>query len=94
MPPQFKGELMRTWIERFNLRFVGDPKSTSQEDKGFHSSGHASEDEVVELVKEISPTMVVPVHTKDPARISQALSESEIRTEQPETGSPIDVIGT
>ena len=87
-------ERMRTWIERFNLKFVGDPKSTSQEDQGFHSSGHASQDEVLEMVEEISPAMVIPVHTKDPARIAQALSDSKIRTEQPKTGSPINVMGS
>jgi len=79
------------WLDRLNLTFVGDPRSKSEEDKGFHASGHASEEEIVGLIKAIAPKMVVPIHTHMPQRIAAALEGSGIRVESPEKGKPIAV---
>lgn len=83
---------MRAWIGRFNLRFVGDPDSESDEDKGFHASGHASEDEVLEFVRHVSPEKVIPVHTQNPERIAESLADSGITVALPRAGLAIDIV--
>ncbi len=85
-------ERMRAWIDRFEMQFVGDPYSESAEDRGFHASGHASEDEVLDFVRHISPRKLIPVHTQKPRRIVEALAGSQITVEPPSPGAAIDVI--
>ena len=83
---------MRAWVDRFNLKFIGDPDSTSDADQGFHASGHASEDEILSLARHISPRKLIPVHTQNPRRIAQLLSNSGISVEVPHSGSTIEVL--
>ncbi|MCY3800416.1 MAG: exonuclease [Chloroflexi bacterium] len=82
---------MRAWIDRFGMRFVGDPCSNSDEDHGFHASGHASEDEVLDFVRHVSPRKLIPVHTQSPRRIVECLDGSGIAVEPPSAGVAIGV---
>ena len=43
------------------MRFVGDPEGG---DRGFHSSGHASGPDLLEIVRTIGPRILVPIHTE------------------------------
>ena len=57
------------WISMFGMRVVGfsmDRDGKPVFTGGFHASGHASPQELVEMVEAISPEVVVPVHTEDP----------------------------
>ncbi|MEM2619549.1 MAG: MBL fold metallo-hydrolase [Candidatus Hadarchaeales archaeon] len=56
------------WLKKFNLRAVGFEvrKGELKFEHGYHASGHASSRELLELIEEIDPKMVVPVHTEDP----------------------------
>ena len=82
---------MRAWIDRFGMRFVGDPCSKSDEDRGFHASGHASEDEILDFVRHVSPRKLIPVHTQKPRRIVEALAGSPVTVEPPRAGTAIEV---
>jgi len=49
-------EKMKRWLHRFNLL---------KGMKTAHVSGHASKDEIRDMVEDIGPKMVMPVHTTD-----------------------------
>ncbi len=45
---------VRKWLELFNLPLLN---------KGFHASGHANGQEILDMIREINPEKVYPVHT-------------------------------
>ncbi len=47
-------EKAKRWLELFNLKLM----------KGFHASGHANGRELLEMVREIRPEKVYPIHTE------------------------------
>lgn len=53
---------LRNWLDRFHLRPLGVGDAPSP----YHSSGHISGPELVDLVREIAPAQVIPVHTTRP----------------------------
>ncbi len=52
---QIQDDVMRNWLQRFSL-----------EHHQLHASGHASMQEIFEMIDEIKPREVVPVHTEHP----------------------------
>jgi ribonuclease J len=55
-------ERLRNWLKFFNFTFIGDPLYESN----FHASGHISRSELISLIEEISPEIIIPVHTEHP----------------------------
>lgn len=53
---------LRNWLKHLDMRFVGDPEGGDQR---FHSSGHASGPDLLEIVRTIGPRILVPIHTED-----------------------------
>jgi len=51
---------LRNWIEFFQLRR-----------HQFHASGHMSEPEIAEMIRQIAPKTVIPVHTEHPERFTR-----------------------
>lgn len=66
-------EKARTWLNHFNL----DIK------KGYHASGHASGREILDMVREINPEKVYPVHTPH-VELFDVLKEDGIEVIHPE----------
>lgn len=62
------------WVEHFGMRFAGDPGS----DEKLHASGHASGPELLEMVRTISPRILIPIHTEQPEYFWQNLRGSGI----------------
>ncbi len=52
---QLQDEVLQNWMDRFSLKHYQ-----------LHASGHASMEEIFEMVNEIKPAEVVPVHTQHP----------------------------
>lgn len=75
---------LRHWLTHFDMQMRGDPEAGVGE--GLHSSGHASGPELITMVKEISPRIVVPVHTEDPGYFVRHLEGSGIEVHVPESG--------
>jgi len=50
---QIQDEVMKNWLDKFSLEY-----------HQLHASGHASMQEIFEIIKEINPKKVVPVHTQ------------------------------
>ncbi|MCD6400372.1 MAG: hypothetical protein J7L73_00440, partial [Anaerolineales bacterium] len=56
---------------------------------GYHASGHAGSDELVNLVRTINPKILIPVHTERPDLWQNLLTGTQINVIQPELAKPI-----
>ena len=74
---------LRSWLQRFG---VNPPDF---EPIYAHASGHASGPELIEMVRAISPKVLIPVHTEHPEVFQQALKASDIEVRIPTLGQPI-----
>ncbi len=50
-------EKVKNWLDLFNIHYV---------DKGFHASGHANGQEILEMIRRVSPEKIYPIHTEHP----------------------------
>ena len=82
------------WLHHFELCPVGLPDPTTgklaEDDRGFHSSGHASASELSELIEVINPRIVIPVHTEHPELFPLRIGAHK-QVIIPEVGVPINV---
>lgn len=62
-------KIMKNWLDHFNLPLVKA-----------HASGHASLEEITEIISEIQPKKVIPIHTDD-AEMFKAVVENVLSTE-------------
>ena len=74
---------LRRWLQRFG---VNPPDF---EPMYAHASGHASGPELIEMIKEINPQILIPVHTERPDLYCEALAGSGIDVRVPTLGQPI-----
>lgn len=90
---------LSNWLECFDIKPVGfrmAHKGQSLGDsqvefvEGFHSSGHISQEELIEFIEEIRPQKVIPVHTEHPELFKEKLS-SDFEVILPETGQSIRI---
>ena len=47
-------------------------------ERGYHASGHASGEEIIRMVEEIQPEVVIPVHTERPEFFVEMLSDARV----------------
>ncbi|MEM2978592.1 MAG: MBL fold metallo-hydrolase RNA specificity domain-containing protein, partial [Candidatus Hadarchaeales archaeon] len=70
------------WLRLFGLRVFGfridESTGKPQFDPGFHASGHASPEELLYMVEEIGPKVVVPVHTENPEFFRENVKNREV----------------
>ncbi len=61
---------LRNWLEHFGIKPFGvpDPKTGKAlpEEVGFHSSGHASADDLLQVINFVNPEVLIPIHTENP----------------------------
>jgi ribonuclease J len=77
----FSFERLWEWLRFFKLRVVGFRMEGGKIkfERGYHASGHASPGELLEVVEEINPKMVVPVHTENPEFFKEMVKGREVR---------------
>ncbi len=83
---------LQAWLHHFNIRNLGHDHQKNRPVSPFHSSGHLSGSELVDLVEQIRPRYLIPVHTEKPHKIRQRIQERMGKTVQtilPKAGSPI-----
>jgi len=56
---------------------------------GYHASGHASGPELLQLVKSVRPTLLIPVHTDQPGLWLEELAGTGIQVEMPAYARPV-----
>ena len=65
---------LRQWLEHFNIKGFGLPLEIDgewqipEEEKGLHASGHACAKDLLEIVRQVKPQILVPVHSEHPER--------------------------
>jgi ribonuclease J len=87
-------ERLHNWLDHFNMEKLGLPRKKPGEsdwnippaEQGFHASGHASGAELIELVKAISPKMLIPIHTQKPGFFIEPLRNTAIKVHLPTYG--------
>jgi len=89
---------LHNWLDHFNMRHVGLPEEDASgrwtpppDQQGFHASGHASWPDIVDMIKEIGPKTVIPVHTENPSQFQEALRGTEIEVRVPELGKALEL---
>ena len=86
---------LQEWIDWAQLHQVGfrvDPVSRRPEfEPGYHASGHATEAELVDLVRRSNARTVIPVHSETPARYRELLAPEGARVRLPRAEEPIDL---
>ena len=78
---------LHRWVDHFNMRFAGEPEAG----EGLHASGHASGPELLELVRKVSPKVLIPIHTEKPEYFWQNLQGSGIEVCPVKRGQEIDM---
>lgn len=67
---RFDVKRLRQWIEHFDFIPIGVPNTetgkVAEEEQGFHSSGHASASELLEIIETIGAKLIIPIHTEYP----------------------------
>jgi ribonuclease J len=85
------------WLERFQLRAFGLPIEKNgeweipEEEKGLHASGHACGPDLLRIVREIQPELLIPVHSEKPEFYDDNLSDSRINVILPTEGGMIEI---
>ncbi len=64
---------LNNWLSYFGVPLVGGRGS------GFHSSGHISGPELMELINTINPKVVIPIHTEKPEFFTDNLPGYDVR---------------
>jgi ribonuclease J len=83
---QLDFDRLRAWIDHFGMSRAGLPLreldgAVPDEEQGLHASGHASADDIMELVRGIGPRTVVPVHTENPNYFREHLRDTDIEVQ-------------
>ncbi len=83
---------LRQWLNHFGFSSMGAPDietgKAAEAERGFHSSGHASASELLEIIEVIDPRVVIPIHTEHP-EFFQAKIGAQRQVIIPEVGKTI-----
>ena len=79
---------LRNWLEHFEVEIHGLDEDS---DGPLHASGHASGDELVDIIRQIHPQRLVPIHTQDPSFFKEALARDDIEVAIPMRDLPMPV---
>jgi len=83
---QFELWRLGNWIDQFKMTPVGLAETATP----YHASGHISGRELRELIYQIAPRLVIPVHTQTPQRLAESLL-GDMDVHVPEVGAPITI---
>lgn len=88
---------LHNWLKHFYLRGIGLPVESNGQwqvpdgEKGLHASGHACGLDLMKIVHEIRPEILIPVHSEYPSFYSEQLSGSGINVMLPGWGETIEI---
>ncbi len=72
------------WLKHFGIQSLGLPKESNsgwqipEDERGFHASGHACGNDLIDICLKIKPQIVIPVHSEHPETYVQKLGGSGI----------------
>ena len=74
------------WLEHFGVESHGLGEA---QDGPLHASGHASGTELLDIIRQIRPQRLVPIHTQDPCFFLGALAHDDIEVVLPASDRPL-----
>ena len=77
---------LRNWLEYFEVESHGLEKAS---DAKLHASGHASGKEIIDIIRQIHPQRLVPIHTKQPQFFREELAPADIEVVLPSANEPL-----
>ncbi len=80
---------LRNWVRHAGLRLEGDPEDAQA--ARLHSSGHASGEDLLDMVRRVRPRLLLPVHTETPELWGPELDGTGITTGALQAGLPITI---
>jgi ribonuclease J len=88
---------LHQWLKHFGFRGFGLPRETANgwqipdAEKGLHASGHACGGDLIKLVREINPEILIPIHSEHPELYLPPLSGTGISVTLPALGQTIEL---
>ena len=90
-------ERLWNWVDHLGLRMIGLERPTRNEGgalvvrqpPGFHSSGHAGQQDLLEFVRTVAPRTLIPIHTEHAELWPGLLSGTGIKIIMPQFFKPI-----
>lgn len=86
---------LHNWLEHFNMKRFGLPLENNgkweipESEKGLHASGHACGPDLLDIVREIHPEILIPVHCENSSFYDKNLRGCAINIIHPDVGSGI-----
>ena len=77
---------LRNWLNHFNVEIHGLDDGL---DGPLHASGHASGEELIDMICQIRPQKLVPVHTEKPGYFMEKLAGGDIEVVIPNCDRPL-----
>ena len=77
------------WLKHFGVESHGLGET---QDDPLHASGHASGTELLDIIHQIRPQRLVPIHTQDPCFFLDALAHDDIEVVLPACDRPLTVL--
>ncbi len=85
---------LKNWLDFFRMTPVGfnvNERGALDFVKGYHASGHISGGELIELIKEVSPKILIPVHTEKPELFAEKLTGASVKVHLPKEAYPVNL---
>jgi len=88
---------LHQWLKHFNIRGFGLPVEECdnwripEAEQGLHASGHACGTDLLKVVQEIKPEVLIPVHSRHPELYIKLLEGSNIDIILPEVGGTLEL---
>jgi ribonuclease J len=84
-----------SWTQHLGLELVGlqNRGGELKAEPGYHASGHAGADELVEFVRIVNPRQLIPIHTEVPDKWRELLAGTNIKVTPPAYAQPISIEG-
>ena len=79
---------LRNWLDHFGVEIHGLDESL---DGPLHASGHASGGELIDIIRQVRPQRLVPIHTQDPKFFQEALADDDVEVVLPEVNRPLQL---
>jgi ribonuclease J len=84
---------LRNWLKHFGMKGMGLPYRIDKDHFGvehptLHASGHAPASDLVAVIKEIAPEILIPIHTEYPQYFVEALRGEPIEVRRPVAVAP------
>ena len=88
---------LHNWLDHFGINHFGLPTEVDnrweipEAERGLHASGHACGTDLIEIINQIQPEIVIPVHTEHSEVYKQKLADKKLEVILPVEGSIIKI---